>query len=345
LFKEHKVGPFQSVPSNVSQLIEGALFTEYATVSAAGLPINTPTYVFPSEDLATLDLATGLAYPAKAERARRNPKVGLLIEGGPDEPVVSIRGRAAVRDADLTANARRYISETGFEGISFGLPWSEARKAVWYWARVIVEVMPERIMWWDRPAAMGRAAHVWSAPEDQIFPASDPAPSGKATPAPAWPQRPWQEIAQDGLARNIPPALTVCDDEGYPLPIRVRTCELVGERFKLTLPEWTPWEIKGKAHVSFIGLECFVGDLEVEGDTVWFTVERALPQLPSMLDPRLVLSPTEELKETFLTRLTAEVARRNQPIPHIPEELPGPTRLASIRFARLASGAPAESTT
>ena len=334
------MNPLQSLPENVVRLIEGAPFTEYATVSAAGVPIDTPTYLFPSDNLATLDLATGLAYPAKAERARRNPKVGLLIEGGAEEPVVCIRGRAAVRDADLVANARRYLSETGFEGISYGLPWSEARKAVWYWTRLIVEVTPERIMWWDKPADMDWIPHVWSAPADEAYPISDPAPSGKATPAPAWPQRPWRDIARDGLARGVQPHLTLCDEDGYPLPIRVRSSELVEDGFKLTLPGWTPWERKGKANLSYIGLESFVGDIEVKGDAILFKVERPLPQLPNMLDPRLVLQPTEELKETFLARLTGEVARRNQPIPKIPEELPPPTRLAHIRFSRYGSSAP-----
>jgi len=334
--------PIRSMPENVQRLIEGAPFTEYATVSAAAVPINTPTYVFPGDDLGLLALATGLAYPAKAERARRNPKVGLLIEGRADEPVVSIRGKAAVRDADLTGNARRYISETGFEGISYGLTWSEARKAVWYWTRVIVEVTPEKIMWWENATAMDRAPQVWTAPEGFAFPESDPAPTGKPTAAPGWPQRPWQELAQDGLARGVLPHLTLCDADGYPLPIRVRHCELLGDRFQLQLPDWKPWAFEGKAHLSYLGLECFVGDIEIEGNSIWFRVERALPQLPNMMDPKLVLSPTDELKETFMTRLTAEVVRRNQPIPTIPEELPEPTRLAKIRFAKFGSGAKAE---
>jgi len=329
-----------SLPEHVLRLVESSAIAEFATVSAATVPIDTPTYYFPSDDLATLDVATGLAYPAKADRARRNPRVGMLIEGSKDEPVVSIRGRAAVRDSDVAANALRYIAETGFEGISYGLPWSEARKAVWYWTRLIVEIMPERIMWWDRPADMERAPQVWSAPANQVFPASDPGPAGKPSSPAKWPQRDWREIAKDGLARNILPHLTVCDADGYPLPIRTIDCTLVGDRFRCTLPGWLPWKIAGTATLTYIGLETFVGEVETEGNAVWLNVERALPQLPMMLNPQRVLQPTDELRETLLGRLREETARRGQPIPTLPEEPPAPTRLARVRFARFGTSAP-----
>ncbi len=329
-----------SLPEHVLRLVESSAIAEFATVSAAGVPIDTPTYYFPSDNLATLDVATGLAYPAKADRARRNSRVGMLIEGSQDEPVVSIRGRAAVRDSDIGANALRYIAETGFEGISYGLPWSEARKAVWYWTRLIVEIMPERIMWWDRPADMGRAPQVWSAPADQVFPASDPAPPGKPSKPANWPQRDWHEIAEDGLARNIRPHLTLCDSDGYPLPIRTIECTLVGDRFRFTLPGRVPWKVAGTATLTYIGLETFVGEVEVVGDAVWFNVERALPQLPMMLNPQRVLQPTDELRETLLGRLREETARRGQPIPTLPEEPPVPTRLAQVRFSRFGTSAP-----
>jgi hypothetical protein len=330
----------RELPERVFKFIEEGVVSEFATLSKAGVPIDTPTYYFPSEDMATIDVATGQSYPAKAERARNNPKVGLLMEGYPEEPVVAMRGMAAVRDANLQANAVRYISETGFKSIAFGLDWSGARKAVWYWTRIIVEVMPERILWWDNPAAMDGPPHVWTAPAGTVFPRSDPKPPGETSPSSQWKQRPWQEIAAGALARGAAAHLSLVDDDGFPLSFRAREFELVGDRFRIVMPKGLPWQGTGIGSLTFEGIETFVGQVTQEGGTHWLSVERALPEHPLMKNPIEVLQPSDEIRGKLMARLEHETKRRGQAIPTIPEELPAPTRMAELRRARIDRGAP-----
>ena len=117
----------------------------------------------------------------------------MLLEGTPQEPVISIAGRAAVQDSDLQANADRYLAETAFNRVG-PAPWPLARQAVWYWTRIIVSITPARVRWWDNPASMDQPPHEWRAPAGTAFPVSDPEPPGKISASPKWPrQQPWQE--------------------------------------------------------------------------------------------------------------------------------------------------------
>jgi hypothetical protein len=327
------------LPERVFRLIESGVVAEFSTVSRAGVPIDTPTYYFPSDDMETLDLATGLPNPAKAERARRNPKVGLLIEGKPDEPVVVVRAQAAVRDSDIQANAIRYLTETGYRGISHGITWEKARLAVTYWSRIIVENKPERIYWWDNLAALDGPPQVWNTAPGTIYPQSDPPPSGKMRPS-AWPVRAWQDVAKEAVASGSASHLSVLDTDGYPLPMRARSFELVREGFRLVMPKGIPWKPEGKASLTFAGFRTFVGQAAPENGAVLLRVERSLPQHPSTLDTKQVLQPSEDTLAKARARLDYEAQRRGQSLPVIPLEPPPRTRIAMIRQARIESASP-----
>jgi hypothetical protein len=327
---------FPELPEDVAGVLTSSLYTEFATMTTKGVPLDTPLFAFVGPEEDTIDVATGLAYPAKANRVRRNPKVGLLLEGNgnPGEPVVSIAGFGAVRDADIQANIERYLAETAarLPVTSGGLPWSTVRQAVWYWARIIVQTAPMRIAWWPSTADLDAAPTIWTAPEKEVFPKSDPAPSGPSSAPATWHQpTDWRPRAREVLEQGLTGYLTVCDREGFPLPFRVRSVNLVNEGFTLDIPKGAPWTPRGQASLCFSGRGTFVGHVEATSDGARLTVERRLPDLPLMANPAELWEPQPETKGALLARLETELARRDLPLPTVPEEPPPPTAGSLLR--------------
>jgi hypothetical protein len=330
------MGYIDDLPDEVSNLIRTQMTAEYATVSGAGVPIDTPTYYFPSEDLSTLDIGTGVAYPAKAERARRNPKVGLLIERGSREPVVSIAGYGATRDADIQANMDRYLAETACMLPPGGL-WEAMRKSVFYWARIFVEITPAHIRWWpNRAASQTEKPNEWRAPADASFPPSDTAAPGKVAPPPVFPDYTWQELAAEAIGRNAVGYLTLCDDAGFPIPLRVRDVERIDEGFRVTAPKGAPWS-GGTATLSFFGREIFVCEASADGERTLLRVERALPVSPLTSPDGTVPRPDREMRAAFTARMEQECLRRGQPLPVVPLDPPPPTTAAKVRMKAMAA--------
>jgi hypothetical protein len=332
----------QELPKEIAGFVVSQFTAEYASVSAAGAPIDTPTLFFASADLTTLDLMTGLAYPVKAERARKNPKVGLLVEGATEQPVVSIAGLATVRDADFQANLERYITETIVTPVIDPkiVDWRTVRQAVWYLTRILVCITPTHIRWWKDPAAMDQPAWEWKASKPLNVARSDPAPPGKPSEPAQWPQPPWPELAERAIAKGDFGHVTLCDAEGYPLPIRAREIRRTDAGFDLVVPKGAPWS-SGKASLSFRGREMFVGVVAFENGRGLFRVERSLPILPMTDDFTQVITPNEENKARLMKRLRHELDRRGKSIPVVPEKPPQPTA-GALRRAHGAGGSDPE---
>lgn len=82
-------------PEAALEMFQRAITVEYTSLTRAGAPIMVPLTPFLGQDRLTVDVSTGLTYPTKAERARRNPKVCLLFSdpigsGLPNPPVVLV---------------------------------------------------------------------------------------------------------------------------------------------------------------------------------------------------------------------------------------------------------------
>jgi hypothetical protein len=326
------------LPEDIANFVLSQFTAEYASTSGAGVPIDTPTLFFANAQETTLDLMTGLAYPIKAERARRNPKVGLLVEGADHQPVVSIAGLATVRDSDFQDNLDRYVTETIVTPVLDPniVDWENVRKAVWYLTRIMVSITPTHIRWWKNPASMDEAPQEWRAPSNVGAPASDPAPPGKSSEPAKWEQPTWQELAKRAMAKGDPGHLTLLDAGGYPLPIRVKEATPTDRGFDIIAPKGAPWS-GGVATLSFRGREMFVGQVALADGRGAFRVERALPILPMTEDYSQVILPTEATKAELMKRLHHELGRRGKSIPVVPAVPPAPTA-GALRRAHGAGG-------
>ncbi|MEV4395607.1 hypothetical protein [Nonomuraea sp. NPDC049607] len=310
----------------VAEIFDRALVCEYASLTRDGRPVTWPVTPYVGAG-GTFDVSTGLTYPDKAERARRDPRVALLCsgDGGPDRaPVVLVQGRATVRDADLQAGTDRYVRESMAKtGAGFaGLPWFVVKRLGWYFARVWVEVTPERIVRWP-DGDLSRTPDVWTSPARVVAPASDPAPSGPRLPSRSAPPVDWRPFA-DRAARLGGPVVTMVAD-GMPLAVRTRSAVRTGDGFDLRLPAGVqaadgPVCLTFHRHGPAMEWQenvVLVGSAAGAGDRLSVRVERALNDWSLPGDRR-------ERGRSFLgqgrllrKRLAAEAARRGQPVPRV----------------------------
>jgi hypothetical protein len=319
-------------PDAVLSLFERAITCEYATLTSQRTPVTYPVTPYIGDDGRTLDVSTGLSYPAKAERARRNPKVALLYSdavgsGLSHPPAVLVYGLAAVRDANLQDNTDRYLrlSMAKVPGAYQGMPSLLLQSMPWYFARIWIQVTPLRILWW--PAGkMESQPQSWQAPAGTEAPAGDPAPSGKALGI--WKEAPadWRSGAEYAVQHLGDPVLTSVTAEGFPLPIRVRNAALAGDGIRLEVPAGIPAAVEGPACLTFhthpevfTGQQnlVFVGHVQPGAAGHRFAVQRQLGDW-SLAGSRLQATwDFFRNGRKLAPRLAQEATRRRQPVPKI----------------------------
>ncbi len=322
--------PDPAWPAELVAVFERSITCNYASLTRNGAPVTMPTTPYVGDG--TLDVSTGLTYPAKAERARRNPKVALLFAdpigaGASHEPVVLVQGYAAVRDADLQANTDRYASASmrKLPGSVKGQPKFLLRRLTYYYARIWIELTPVRIRWWlDRDLA--EPPREWTAAGDLELPESDPAPSGRQPPAWLEPPEQWREVAARAL-RELPLAdLTALHSDGYPICLPVTPGELAGEEVSLRIGAGAPELIPGPACLTVHGHDeqfttqenhTLIGELLAGPDGPRLRIERALADW-SLTGNRAQIAFGFLAKGRRLApRLKAEASRRGQPVPRV----------------------------
>ena len=317
--------------------ITSSLACEYATLTHDGRPVTWP--VTPYQGERTLDVSTGLTYPLKAERARRNPQValsfsdpaGYVSSSGSTSrpPVVLVEGLATVRDADLQANTDRYVRESIPKVGTSGTPWFLARTWAWYYARIWVEVTPLRVTWWPG-GDLAAPPEVWTAPAGTNAPASDPAPArvvtGDGTHTGSAPLAPldWRPFA-DRAERLGSPVVTLTR-EGFPLPVRARSVRRTAEGFHVVLPVGIE-PAAGPVCLTFHHVTTtprfaqenvvLLGSGRPDGDGVTVVVERAVNDW-SVAGGR-VQQARDWLRQGARRKahLAEEAARRGQPAPMV----------------------------
>ena len=316
-------------PAGLRTLAERSLVTEYASLTREGRPVTWPVTPYVG-DGTTLDVTTGLTYPAKADRARRDPRVALLfsapVEGLDRTPVVLVQGLATVRDADLQAGLDRYLRQTRekMPQTYTGMPRFAIRRMDWYLARIWVHVTPLRVLSWPG----GRLDHEpesWAAPEGTTAPPCDPAPQGPALPPRTAPPGDWRPFA-DRADRLGAPVLTVTGDDGWPLPVRSRIAQRTADGYLVELPAGIPTATGAACltwHTHTPGLATqenvvLVGEAHrVDDGWARVVVERALTDW-SITGSRLGRTLGFLANgRTLRPRLEAESRRRGQPVPRI----------------------------
>jgi hypothetical protein len=239
-----------TLPTEVQQVFDRFVTTEFTTVDGRGQPITWPLTPYYSPGDPCIDVTTGLGYPKKAKDARANPKVALLFSdptgcGMDDAPQVLVQGTADVDDRDLDANRERYRRELvqKLPGTKSQLPPKFLERAFnWYFTRVYVHVRPERIYVWSG-GDLTREPELFDTHMEEVRSGhvEEPAATHADTEGggPAWDER------LDELGARYPHAVvSLVAPDGFPFSVRLPIAvDREAHRVRLEgAPVGVPWQ-------------------------------------------------------------------------------------------------------
>ena len=305
-------------------LVDRSVVAHVATLDRAGRPVTWPMTPYLDERGTALEVSTGVTYPSKAERARRDPRTCLVIGGG-DAPLVRVTALATVHDRDLQRNTDRFIRQAT---LKTGAGWNRLPRRIvsaqaWHWVRIYITLTPVCVEWWP-DGRMDGPARSWWAPT-MTAPASDPPPTGSSPGG--WQRRPgpWRQRAEYAATQLGNPMLTVVGPNGFPRIIAATVAGIDPGGVRLSVPDLASTDA-GPACLTFdrvhgdgefLGQEnaAFTGAFSPDGAR--FDVERLLPDFSLPARGLAKHWAFVSARRRLNSRLASECARRGQPVPQI----------------------------
>ncbi|HLY29384.1 MAG TPA: pyridoxamine 5'-phosphate oxidase family protein [Ktedonobacterales bacterium] len=161
--------PMLQLPPEVADVLRSFYTCEVTTVNRQGQPMTWPALAYFDEPNGQLFFSVSIAFPVKAQNARRHPQVSLLYSDPTgsqltDPPAVLVQGDATVADVlDLFEPRIKGLSDLAAkrqpDSGAFSSNKVARRLFDWYlFKRIGIAVTPRRILVWSN-RDFSRAPH------------------------------------------------------------------------------------------------------------------------------------------------------------------------------------------
>jgi len=180
------------IPDDVAETLRAFYTCEVTTVNRQGQPITWPALTFFDEPNGRLILSVSIAFPVKAQNARRHPQVSLLYSdstgSGLADPVATlVQGDATVSEGidplsyemrGLAAIAARRQPDSS----QFSANPIARRLFAWYlFQRLIITVAPQRLLVWPHRDFSQQPNMIALTPSTATDGAAEPTASAEAS--------------------------------------------------------------------------------------------------------------------------------------------------------------------